>query len=72
MTSPVNPDRRLSRHLGECDLCSQHFSPAQIHPFRPATSLPAPNNKAHADAADKLLSVMRYEFGGHIEKAAAK
>ena len=29
--------------------------PAQIQPFHLATSLPAPNDKAHADAADQLL-----------------
>jgi 6-phosphogluconate dehydrogenase (decarboxylating) len=26
----------------------------------------------HEDFADELLSAMRYEFGGHIEKPAAK
>jgi hypothetical protein len=28
--------------------------------------------RGQADFADKLLSAMRYEFGGHIEKPAAK
>jgi 6-phosphogluconate dehydrogenase len=30
------------------------------------------SSRGEADFADKVLSAMRYEFGGHIEKAAAK
>jgi 6-phosphogluconate dehydrogenase len=30
------------------------------------------SSRGQADFADKLLSAMRYEFGGHIEKSAAK
>ena len=30
------------------------------------------SSRGEADFADKLLSAMRYEFGGHLEKAAAK
>lgn len=30
------------------------------------------NSRGQADFADKLLSAMRYEFGGHLEKAAGK
>ena len=30
------------------------------------------SSRGEADFADKLLSAMRYEFGGHIEKPAAK
>lgn len=30
------------------------------------------SSRGEADFADKLLSAMRYEFGGHIEKAAVK
>ena len=29
-------------------------------------------SRGQADFADKLLSAMRYEFGGHLEKAAGK
>jgi len=29
-------------------------------------------SRGHADFADKLLSAMRYEFGGHLEKSAGK
>ena len=28
------------------------------------------SSRGEADFADKLLSAMRYEFGGHIEKPA--
>ena len=30
------------------------------------------SSRGQADFADKLLSAMRYEFGGHLEKAAGK
>jgi 6-phosphogluconate dehydrogenase len=30
------------------------------------------SSRGNADFADKLLSAMRYQFGGHIEKPAAK
>ena len=30
------------------------------------------SSRGLADFADKLLSAMRYEFGGHLEKAAGK
>ena len=30
------------------------------------------SSRGEADFADKLLSAMRYEFGGHLEKPAAK
>ena len=30
------------------------------------------SSRGAADFADKLLSAMRYEFGGHLEKAAGK
>jgi 6-phosphogluconate dehydrogenase len=30
------------------------------------------SSRGEADFADKLLSAMRYEFGGHVEKRAAK
>jgi 6-phosphogluconate dehydrogenase len=30
------------------------------------------SSRGDADFADKLLSAMRYEFGGHVEKPAAK
>ena len=30
------------------------------------------NSRGEADFADKLLSAMRYEFGGHLEKSAGK
>jgi 6-phosphogluconate dehydrogenase len=30
------------------------------------------SSRGQADFADKLLSALRYEFGGHLEKAAAK
>ncbi len=30
------------------------------------------SSRGEADFADKLLSAMRYEFGGHIEKPTAK
>jgi 6-phosphogluconate dehydrogenase len=30
------------------------------------------SSRGQADFADKLLSAMRYEFGGHVEKAAGK
>jgi 6-phosphogluconate dehydrogenase len=30
------------------------------------------SSRGEADFADKLLSAMRYEFGGHLEKSAAK
>jgi 6-phosphogluconate dehydrogenase len=30
------------------------------------------SSRGEADFADKLLSAMRYEFGGHMEKPAAK
>ena len=30
------------------------------------------SSRGEADFADKLLSAMRYEFGGHVEKSAAK
>jgi len=30
------------------------------------------SSRGEADFADKLLSAMRYEFGGHVEKPAAK
>ena len=30
------------------------------------------SSRGEADFADKLLSAMRYEFGGHLEKAAGK
>jgi 6-phosphogluconate dehydrogenase len=29
-------------------------------------------SRGAAEFADKLLSAMRYEFGGHLEKLAAK
>jgi 6-phosphogluconate dehydrogenase len=29
------------------------------------------SSRGEADFADKLLSAMRYEFGGHVEKAGA-
>ncbi|HJY07840.1 MAG TPA: hypothetical protein VJ323_16090, partial [Bryobacteraceae bacterium] len=29
-------------------------------------------SRGEADYQDKLLSAMRYEFGGHLEKAAGK
>jgi 6-phosphogluconate dehydrogenase len=28
------------------------------------------SSRGEADFADKLLSAMRYEFGGHLEKSA--
>jgi 6-phosphogluconate dehydrogenase len=30
------------------------------------------SSRGEADFADKLLSAMRYEFGGHLEKSAGK
>jgi 6-phosphogluconate dehydrogenase len=30
------------------------------------------SSRGQADFADKLLSALRYEFGGHMEKPAAK
>jgi 6-phosphogluconate dehydrogenase len=30
------------------------------------------SSRGEADFADKLLSAMRYQFGGHIEKTPAK
>jgi 6-phosphogluconate dehydrogenase len=30
------------------------------------------SSRGEADFQDKLLSAMRYEFGGHLEKAAGK
>jgi 6-phosphogluconate dehydrogenase len=30
------------------------------------------SSRGLADFADKLLSAMRYEFGGHLEKPASK
>jgi 6-phosphogluconate dehydrogenase len=30
------------------------------------------SSRGEADFADKLLSAMRYQFGGHLEKPAAK
>jgi 6-phosphogluconate dehydrogenase len=30
------------------------------------------SSRGNADFADKVLSAMRYQFGGHIEKAAEK
>jgi 6-phosphogluconate dehydrogenase len=30
------------------------------------------SSRGDADFADKLLSAMRYQFGGHLEKAAEK
>jgi 6-phosphogluconate dehydrogenase len=30
------------------------------------------SSRGEADFADKMLSALRYEFGGHEEKAAAK
>ena len=30
------------------------------------------SSRGDADFADKLLSAMRYQFGGHLEKPAAK
>jgi 6-phosphogluconate dehydrogenase len=30
------------------------------------------NSRGEADYADKLLSAMRFEFGGHLEKLAKK
>jgi 6-phosphogluconate dehydrogenase len=30
------------------------------------------SSRGEAEFADKLLSAMRYEFGGHVEKPAAK
>ena len=30
------------------------------------------SSRGEATFADKLLSAMRYEFGGHVEKAAEK
>ena len=30
------------------------------------------SSRGEADFADKLLSAMRYEFGGHVEKPPAK
>ncbi len=30
------------------------------------------SSRGEADFADKLLSAMRFEFGGHVEKPAAK
>jgi 6-phosphogluconate dehydrogenase len=30
------------------------------------------SSRGEADFANKLLSAMRYEFGGHLEKAAPK
>jgi 6-phosphogluconate dehydrogenase len=30
------------------------------------------SSRGQADFADKMLSAMRYQFGGHIEKPAAK
>jgi 6-phosphogluconate dehydrogenase len=30
------------------------------------------SSRGEADFADKLLSAMRFEFGGHVEKSAAK
>jgi threonine/homoserine/homoserine lactone efflux protein len=57
------------------------FIPNRIGPifFRP---VPAPvlsaalyerfSSRGEDDFADKMLSALRYEFGGHVEKAAAK
>ena len=36
----------------------------------PPRSTSASARAAQADFADKLLSAMRYEFGGHLEKPA--
>jgi 6-phosphogluconate dehydrogenase len=30
------------------------------------------SSRGEAEFADKLLSAMRFEFGGHIEKSASK
>ena len=30
------------------------------------------SSRGEADFADKLLSAMRYEFGGHVEKPAGQ
>jgi 6-phosphogluconate dehydrogenase len=30
------------------------------------------SSRGEADFADKLLSAMRYEFGGHLEKSARR
>jgi len=30
------------------------------------------SSRGESDFQDKLLSAMRYEFGGHLEKAAGK
>jgi len=32
----------------------------------------SPQSRGLAEYADKLLSAMRYEFGGHIEKPASR
>ena len=37
---------------------------------RRSTSVSA--SRGEADFADKLLSAMRYEFGGHLEKPASE
>jgi 6-phosphogluconate dehydrogenase len=37
-----------------------------------ATLSDAANSRGEDDFADKVLSALRYEFGGHEEKAAAK
>jgi 6-phosphogluconate dehydrogenase (decarboxylating) len=40
----------------------QHFSSATRRTFQP------PFTRGDADYQDKLLSAMRYGFGGHLEK----
>jgi len=50
---------------------------AAIDEAVPATVLSAAlyerfSSRGNADFADKVLSAMRHEFGGHVEKAAAK
>jgi 6-phosphogluconate dehydrogenase len=41
-------------------------------PVLPAALYERFNSRGQADYADKLLSAMRYEFGGHLEKPATK
>jgi 6-phosphogluconate dehydrogenase len=60
------------------DICEERWTVmAAIDESVPAPVLSAAlyerfGSRGEADFADKLLSALRYEFGGHEEKAAAK
>ena len=63
--------RRMGANMVR-DLIKATIGAAVPTPVPTASLYRRVNSRGEADYADKLLSAMRFEFGGHLEKLAEK